>query len=167
MLTLYILRHAKAAAATSGGGDVDRALSDRGAAEMAALGQRLAALDVAPQLVLCSSARRAQETFAAIQPFLGGDPPIEVEDAIYHAGPQDLLVRLRAAGDVERVMIVGHNPTIEVLTATLASDGTPGTVQAAMNFRAGSLAELEFTVDAWCDLQPGSGRLIRFLEPEG
>ena len=167
MLTLYLLRHAKAAPATSGGGDIDRTLSDRGAADMAALSQRLAELDVAPQLVLCSSARRAQETFAVIQPFLGGDPAVEVEDAIYHAGPQDLLERLRAAGDRERVMIVGHNPTLEVLIATLASDGAPGTLQAAMNFRAGSLAELEFTVDAWPDLQPGAGRLIRFLEPEG
>ncbi|HZI98950.1 MAG TPA: histidine phosphatase family protein, partial [Actinomycetales bacterium] len=59
---LLLIRHAKAAP-DDDGGDHGRGLTARGRRDAAAIGRWLADNDLVPDLVLCSDARRARETW--------------------------------------------------------------------------------------------------------
>src|SRR5690625_6692090 len=63
MATLVLLRHAKAEPHGSGGADFDRPLSLRGRHQAGGLGGLLTAHDAVPQVVLCSAAVRAAQTW--------------------------------------------------------------------------------------------------------
>lgn len=69
-----------------------------------------------PDLVWCSSAVRAEETWAAAGASL--DPrDVVTERALYLASADDVVDRVGRT-DVRSMVVVGHNPTMEqVLTA--------------------------------------------------
>ena len=54
---------------------------------------------IAPELVLCSSALRTRQTLAALLPALAGDVEIRLEDALYGAGVDEVLARVREVHD--------------------------------------------------------------------
>ena len=62
MLTLTLFRHAKSSWATPGLPDFDRPLAPRGEEAAPLMAAFLAESGLAPDLVLCSSARRTRET---------------------------------------------------------------------------------------------------------
>jgi hypothetical protein len=62
MRRLYLLRHAKSSWEDVGLADHDRPLAPRGRRAAKAIGRHLRDSGIEPELVLCSSARRAQET---------------------------------------------------------------------------------------------------------
>ncbi len=167
MPVLYVLRHAKANPGTTGGNDAERPLSESGLADARALGERIPELDLAPDLVLCSTARRARETLAQLLPHLPGELSVQIEDIVYEGDDAHLVARLRAVpSHHRRVMLVGHNPALERLTRQLSADGAPTALRRLdTKFPPGALAEIAFTMEAWSDLQPGAGRLVRLIEP--
>jgi len=88
---------------------------------------------------------------------LAGALEPDLRDAIYEAGPDDLLDLLReAAADTRVLLVVGHNPTIERLQAWLSGDDR--------GFPAGAVGIVEFD-GSWADLEPGAGRLVDFTVP--
>jgi phosphohistidine phosphatase len=120
---------------------------------------------IAPELVLCSSARRAQETLAGIAPALRDDTPVKVEADLYHASERDLLERLRAIPDaVQSAMLIGHNPAIHALTLNLAGEGAE-LPSVARKYPTGALATLTFT-GTWGDLEPRAAKLAGFVKPK-
>jgi phosphohistidine phosphatase len=64
---LLLLRHAEARPATPGTGDRERPLSAEGRLQAERVGEHLARRGLEPGLVLCSPARRAQETLAGVR----------------------------------------------------------------------------------------------------
>jgi phosphohistidine phosphatase SixA len=88
------------------------------------IGEHLRGLEVAPELVLCSSAARARETFELVRSALAG-VPVQLEDGLYGASSEALLARLRAVPDaVGCVLLLGHNPGLQELALALAARGT-------------------------------------------
>ena len=89
MRRLILFRHAKSAY-PDGVGDHDRPLDARGRADAPRMGAYLAAEALLPDLVLVSSARRTQETFALAGAAIG---PVETreEPRIYEAAAERLL----------------------------------------------------------------------------
>ena len=78
-----------------------------------------------PDQVVCSTARRARETWELAQPGLGAAPPVNFEDRVYGASAAQLLDLARHAPPAVRtLLIVGHDPGIPGL-ALLAGVGTP------------------------------------------
>lgn len=125
MSRLYLLRHASAAAAAPGMADFDRPLDRRGHADARAAGEAMAAGGHRPALVLCSAARRAHETWtgveAALAPHAG---EVRLLRALYGTDARGYIDAIRSAGDdVESVLLVGHNPTMEETAFLLAADG--------------------------------------------
>lgn len=113
--TLLLLRHATAGVAL-GRTDHARGLTAQGMAEAAAIGRAVSAH--APDLVLCSSAMRAQQTAA----YMGTASPV-LEQALYLASADELLDRIRQVPDeVSTVLVVGHNPGLAQLATTLDDD---------------------------------------------
>ena len=113
MKRLYLLRHAKSSWKDTSLPDHDRPLSGRGRRAAKAIARHLREQDLEPQLVLCSTARRARETLERIQPALGA-ATVEFEHDLYAASADALLERLRRVPDtVASVMLIGHNPGLQ------------------------------------------------------
>jgi phosphohistidine phosphatase len=172
MLTLVLLRHAKSSWADAAVSDYDRPLANRGLKAAPEVGAALARLDIRPDLVLCSGAKRTRETLALILPKLGSALEVICEDAIYMATPAALLARLRSvrddAGTVPRtVMVVGHNPGLEHLAALLVGSGEEEALdRMADKFPTGAVAVIAFDAPSWSHIAPGTGKLLHFLTPK-
>jgi phosphohistidine phosphatase len=96
------------------------------------VGLALTRMGVVPQHVMTSPAVRA-ETTARIAAATGAwDAGIEVVDALYGSGPRAVLSAIEAAPDVERLMLVGHEPTWSDVVATLVGGGSHRMVTAAV-----------------------------------
>jgi phosphohistidine phosphatase len=153
---LWLLRHAKSSWADPGLDDPDRPLAPRGRRAGELLAAHLAASDVRPAVVLCSSSLRTRETLAAILPALGDTVEIRIERALYGAGAAELLDRLRQVPNrVTSAMLIGHNPGIQDLALTLATSG-PALAGLREKFPTGALATVELDVDRWRDLDNGT-----------
>jgi phosphohistidine phosphatase len=120
MRELILLRHAHAESAQPGQADMDRPLSAEGLAEAEAAGRWLASQKLIPDCVLCSPSRRTRETLEAVLGVVGYVEQ-RVEEAIYEASPGALIALADSHADVERLMLVGHNPGMEQLAALLHS----------------------------------------------
>jgi phosphohistidine phosphatase len=164
---LFVLRHAKSSWDDPGIDDHDRPLAPRGRRAVQLLGQHIRANAIAPSLILCSSSRRTRETLE------GTSPPgqVLIEPELYGASAGTLLERVRQVRpDTPAVMVIGHNPALQMLVLRLAAadahpddDGDLATVQ--RKFPTGALATLTFDC-AWSELSPGAARLTALVRPK-
>jgi phosphohistidine phosphatase len=114
-----------------------------------------------PELVLCSSARRARATLERIEPALGR-APVLVEGELCGASARELLARLRRLpDDVASVLVIGHNPGMHELAFELAGSAP----QLAGKFPTAALATLAFHGSAWGGLGPGATELVELTRP--
>lgn len=163
MPTLYLMRHADAAAASPDGGDHGRTLSTRGRDDAAAVGRILAARGFGIDLALVSTARRAQETFAALRPALANEVEALDDADLYGADPAAILAAVRgAAADAERVLVVGHNPGIGLLAATLARGSGEGRLR---GFGTATVAIFAIEAQDWNDVSPATTSLLAVVTP--
>ena len=157
MQELILLRHAEAQVAEASGDDHERALSERGEEEARAAGAWLAEHGVAPDCVLCSPARRTDETARLVLAQLANAPAAVTAREIYDATPGELLALLDQHHEARVVMLVGHNPGIERLVALLVE----GRSDQFRGMPPGGLAILH----VGGPLEPGNARLGAFWSP--
>ena len=159
--TLLILRHAKSSWKNEKLKDIDRPLKRRGEEAANLIGKVLMMAELVPQVILSSPAERAKQTaelVAAEAKFKGG---LTFVDSFYMGEPENYIKALKELPDeIERVMVVGHNPGLEALLQLL--DGKVDSLPT------GSLAYLVLEIKHWADLTKGTvGELISFWEPDG
>lgn len=167
MKTLLLLRHAKASRADLYLGDFDRPLTGRGRRAAALMGRVLAERQLVPDLILCSSARRARETCDGLAPALAPAPEVRFEDGLYLAEPPALLRHVQALPDATRtVLLIGHNPGLERLAVRLAGSAAGDSLERLKaKYPTGALAVLRFDRSRWQEAAPGTGRLDEFVAP--
>lgn len=156
-MRLFLMRHAKAAA-EEGSPDHERPLTEQGVQDARTMGRWLRDHGGAPDVVWCSSALRARQTWSAVATELPSTPDATEPSylrSVYQAGPGDLLDLLRdVAPEVESVLILGHNPTMEQALAGLT--GEP------RDFPAAGVALLELE-GSWS--APTDARLVTLAGP--
>ena len=114
--------------------------------------------------MLCSTARRARETFERIEPALGA-PVVRFEPELYGASAGTLLDRLHGVGSaVGSVMLIGHNPGLQLLALDLARPALRVRELEAKYPTAG-LATLAFPAASWRALARGTAELVGFVLP--
>ena len=167
MPSLLLLRHAKSDWSNPGLGDFDRPLNKRGRGAAPLMGRYLREADLIPDLVLCSAARRAQETWELVAAELGQELPVKTLRSLYLAPPSRLLATLQRVPDSpQRVLMIGHNPGMERLAALLAGGGDPAAHAVMLEkFPTAALALLRLKGTAWDALGPGGAVLERFVRP--
>ena len=117
--------------------------------------------DIAPDLVLCSSAERTRETLAGVG--VGGETVIEPE--LYAATALTVLERLRRVPpETASVMVIGHNPSLQDLTLMLAHPDDRLRTLVQDKFPTGALATLAIDPE-WRELDLGGARLTAFIRP--
>ncbi|MDQ1584766.1 MAG: phosphohistidine phosphatase [Actinomycetota bacterium] len=151
------MRHAKAET-DDDRPDHDRRLADRGREQAAEMGRWMAAHGGPVDLVWCSSALRARQTWDEVATALPDVREPEFLRAIYLAGAKDLLALLTKVPEgVESLLVIGHNPTAQKVVAELCAEP-------ARSFPTGSVAVLEVE-GTWA--ARGPGRLTEFVSPGG
>jgi phosphohistidine phosphatase len=174
--TLVLLRHAKSAWPDVP--DHQRPLARRGQRDAPVMGRWLRGAGYVPDQVLCSTARRARQTWQLAQAGLGATPPVSFDDDLYQGSAVQLLDLIRGAPPAARtVLIVGHDPAVPELALTLAATASPADARGESDaapaaafdrmrakFPTAAIAVLEFTGN-WDQLAPGSARLTSFVTP--
>ena len=177
--TLVLFRHAKSAWPDVP--DHDRPLARRGIRAAPVMGRWLREAGLVPGQVLCSTARRARETWQFAQAGLAASPPVTFDVRIYAAAPADLLALIREAPPATgTLLLIGHNPAIEDLARLLAAApgaAGPGTAgprtgdshhsdldRMRSKFPTAAIAVLR-SGGTWHDLAPGRARLTAFVTP--
>ncbi len=121
---LILMRHGKSSWKDPTLADVDRPLAKRGRRDAPRAGAALLAAQLECHRVLSSPARRALETARAVMSSWGeDDAAILVEDELYHDGSDGVLAVLaRQPEELERIMVIGHNPELEEVLERLTGE---------------------------------------------
>ncbi len=166
MRTLYLLRHAKSSWDDPTLGDHERPLATRGVGATPYIADHMRDARIAPDVLLCSSARRTRETLDLLGDAIPADCEVHIEDGLYGASADALLDRLRALPDTtHRAMLIGHNPALQRLAWLLAHSGAKLS-RLNRKFPTAALATLEAPIDGWSDLSRGSAELTGFVRPK-
>lgn len=166
MRRLLLLRHAKAERSRPGERDRDRRLAERGRHDAPRIGAYMSRHDFVPDRVIVSTAERTRETWELAAAAMDDKPPAEFEDRIYDASAKALLdVVKETEPDVETLLLVGHNPSIQELAVMLVATGDVDIRQRLKEaFPTSALAVIEFKLKDWSRVHPQSGRLERFID---
>lgn len=163
--TLYLLRHAHSSWAQPGQRDHMRPLDGRGRDDALALGPEILRAGYAIDAVVCSTAVRAAETFAALRPHLSAGITVDTSDSLYALGIEAYLAAAHAHSDARGLLLVGHNPMIEEFTLSLAGSSDRSARQTlAKGFPTAGLAVLDFSTSL-AEIAAGTGHLRRLLHP--
>ena len=173
MRSLHLLRHAKSDWSDPSLRDFDRPLNKRGRKAAPRIAAEMREFGLAPELVLCSSAVRARQTWdLVVGPLYGGDDgrPQEVRfsRSLYLASPAKLLELIqRVESGFSSLLIIGHNPGMEHLADQLAGpESDPLLLQTLREkYPTAALACFELDIAEWSQVAPGQAKLVRFLTP--
>jgi len=174
MPELLLLRHAKSDWAKSGLNnrsldDFDRPLAPRGRKAAPRMGRYLNNHGLQPDLVLCSSARRARETLDLLLTALASAPEISYLKTLYLAPPSRLLAVLRRQSpECGRILLIGHNPGLHNLALALARDPAgrlKGAAAQPLAEKFPTAALARFRVPDWPALGERPAMLAEFVRP--
>ncbi|MBT8419795.1 MAG: histidine phosphatase family protein, partial [Gammaproteobacteria bacterium] len=144
--------------------DFQRPLSKRGTRDAPRVGQWLNDQRLLPDFVISSPATRARQTTCNVCNMTGiPESDINWEARIYEAVPGMLITVLSACPQVRLVLLVGHNPGLELLLAYLCGSTLEQPPDGKLMPTA-TLARIGMPPD-WRALQPNTGRLISLTRP--
>lgn len=158
-MKLYVMRHGTAED-QSPSGDAARALTGPGRERVRHVADFLIAHDEAPKHVVASPLVRALQTAEIVHARVKPSSEVEVDRAFAPRGDALGFVREAARAGRKRVMVVGHEPDLSILIATLLGEPLPLAMQKAMvvSLRidpAGGETKLRFVLDP---------KILRFVE---
>lgn len=140
---LYMIRHAKSSWKNPLQSDFERPLNERGEADAPEMGERLKKMNIMPDLIIASTAKRAKQTAKKIAKAIGYDiDAIKWYEKLYHCIPlvfEEVLYEIDDS--VKTVFIVAHNPGItefvNELSDSFYTDNMPtcGVVGAEMEMK--------------------------------
>ena len=162
---LVLFRHAKSAW-PAGVPDHERPLGPRGKRDAPVMGRWLREAGCTPDQVVCSTARRARETWQLAQTGLAATPPVTFDRGVYEASAAGLLALIRRTpAAVGTLLVIGHNPAIEELGLMLAAPRPDDALERMeVKFPTAAVAVLELTGN-WDQLGPGMAHLAAFVVP--
>ncbi len=172
MRKLFLLRHGEADV-SPGGQDKTRPLTPKGGGDTLALGPVLKSRHGAPELVLCSSATRTQQTcqnlLQAFENDAGhADITVQICNELYNAPRGVILETIQAAAPhYQSMLVIGHNPGLNELALTMAAEGPPTLMNRLIGsgFMPGTLCALECACESWSELYEGSATITDYLAP--
>ena len=159
MKTLLLMRHAKSSWKEADLTDHDRPLNKRGKKDVPMMGSLIKEKELVPQKIMFSSALRATETAKMLQDTSGFTGELDCLDSFYLAEPNVYLEPLQSLPDeIERVMVIGHNPGLEGLLQILSGQILPLT--------AGEVAHLVLPIEHWNEVSLDcEGELVETFSP--
>jgi phosphohistidine phosphatase len=157
MKTLLLMRHAKSDWDADYDNDHERPLNNRGVQSARVMGRLLSARDLVPELVITSTAVRARSTATLASEAGDWSSEIVLEPTLYGTGADAAMQVASKSPNVERLMLVGHQPTWSILVAVLSGE--------RVEMKTGTVAVLEFAIDEWRLVPSEQGRIAAVYQP--
>ena len=159
MKSVMLLRHGKSDWDASFGSDAERPLAKRGIAAARTMGRFLTEADHQPDLVVTSPAVRAATTAQLAHEAGEWRCPVEVDSRLYGASAPGVLETMsELPADVDRVLLVGHQPTWGNLVPLMIGGGW-------VRFPTAAVACVDFGATAWTGVLAGRGELQYLVPP--
>jgi phosphohistidine phosphatase len=159
MKTLFLLRHAKSSWKDVSLPDFERPLNERGRRAAPLIGKYMRKQKLHPDLILCSTAKRARQTIALVVKAAAFKTELRYDERIYEASLARLLLLVSQLDDAaDKAMLVGHNPGFEELLESLTGQ--------VRRMPTAALAHITLNVERWTDAREQSGELIRLVRPK-
>lgn len=156
MKTLLLLRHAKSSWNQPGLQDHKRPLNKRGKHDAPLMGKLIREQGLTPDLIISSTAQRAQDTARIVAETCGYDGDVELRQELYLSDASCYLDILSSLPDQVRiVMLVGHNPDLEELLGLLTDFDEP--------FPTAALAQVELPIASWQSLNEATDGYLKNL----
>lgn len=153
------MRHAKSDWGHADLSDHYRPLNPRGRRDAPRMAQWLESTWGLPDLILASTALRVQQTLDGMLGSWASQPTIYPHAPLYLASPETILQTIRAdALDANHLLVVGHNPGMQILASQCADQ--------PLEFPTAAAAVFRFNGDDWSTLTPGKLDLIGFNKPK-
>jgi phosphohistidine phosphatase len=146
MIELYLVRHGIAVdPGTPGIPDDERPLTPKGEKRMKQVARGLRALDLKLDRIVSSPLPRASKTAAIIAETLDARGILEISNVLQAGTPAATVLRWLRERTEDRLMLVGHNPTLSDLVSLLVL----GSAQPRIcDLKKGGIAALTQTVAA-------------------
>jgi phosphohistidine phosphatase len=120
------MRHGPAEDQAATGRDFDRRLTPKGRRRTELVALELGARGEIPKRILTSPLSRTVETSQVVVEALGLDLEPELRDELAPGGNSFDLIRSLATEGAKRIMLVGHEPDVSLLTARLFPSWSQG-----------------------------------------
>jgi phosphohistidine phosphatase len=159
--TLFIVRHGKARQKESGEKDQDRMLEAEGLRQSSRLGTYLYNKNTDISAIICSHAKRAQQTAEQISDQLNFDlSKITVDEDLYEASVRIILDKVAEFNNEwSEVIIVGHNPVVSYFVEYVTGHHFDG-------MEPGSVVKIACNVDNWLEISQESSSFEYYASPE-
>jgi len=159
---LTLMRHGDARWKDPGVSDIERPLSRRGALAAETVARRLLELELVPDLLVASPARRTQQTAEIVARELAlPSRRVVREETLYLASAHELLRQVHDSGPrIAHLFVVGHNPGLSELLQLLVSGDERGLATAAV-------CSIAFDCEEWRGVCAASAREVKRAAPPG
>ena len=168
MKTLGLYRHAKSDWSDAHARDFDRPLNKRGRRGAAAMGRHIRDHGIAWAQIIASPAVRCAETIEVGHQAIGKAYNVTWDRRIYLASSATLLDLVREQeGEMDSLLMVGHNPGLEDLIFDLVPDKPGDALRDIVEekFPTAAYAVLELDIAKWANAVPGCARLVHLTRP--
>ena len=161
MKRLTVMRHADARWKDPGTDDFARPLNRRGLSGAEAIAKRLLELELVPDRLLASTARRAEQTADIVARELSlSVRHVQREEALYLASAAEMLRLIQETGPrIAHLMVIGHNPGASDLIHMLVPRGGISTLTTA------ALCSVVFDTDQWRTIGPECVKEVQHQAP--
>ena len=159
--TLIMIRHANSSWTNPLESDFDRPLNERGKKEAPEIGEKLKSLNIIPDLIIASNAKRTRQTAKKIAKEVGYDiDNIKWEEKLYHCNSSVFEEIISGIGDkVKTLFIVAHNPGITEFVNQLSPEfSTP-------NMPTCGVVGAHIEVKEWSDFSTAKRKVFLFEYP--
>lgn len=156
---LYLMRHAQSADKQHGQHDKDRELTTAGMREAAAMGHFLKKNSYEVDLIVSSSARRAESTATILHGILSLRSEITVHEELYEASARNLMQSVNSLDDdFKNILIIGHNPYISYFAEHLTK-AEIGSMEPA------GIVSIRFEILKWQEVTEDLGSFENYIHP--
>ncbi|MGZ8998877.1 MAG: SixA phosphatase family protein, partial [Allosphingosinicella sp.] len=147
--------------------DFDRPLNRRGRKAAVTIGREMKAERLSFDRIVASPAVRVVETLADVAHGYGPQMRVEYDERLYLASLDTLLDVIRETeGELEKLLIVGHNRGLELLVLHLTTDDEAGLRrEVAIKYPTATFAQIHLPVESWIEVKQGIGSLEKFVRP--
>jgi phosphohistidine phosphatase len=156
-MKLYLLRHAKTDPNSKTGNDFDRRLLPRGKSQSLLMADNFLNQNITPEKILCSTAKRTQETFKYTLDS-SKKLPVVFLDELYLCNAATYLNYICKETTIKELLIIGHNEGISTLASYLTEE--------SIHLKTCELVVLEFQVDEWAGVSAGTANVTHRYRPE-
>ena len=158
--TLIIMRHAKIIWDNPGLADYDRPLNKRGLRDASRMAQWLSESELIPDQVIASAACRANQTASIVTNELALETDIFETRDLYLSDYDTYLEQVSyLPNNVETVLVIGHNPTMESLVYLLSGE--------SVSMPTAAIAVIQLPIDTWSNqVTSASANLVKHVFPK-